>query len=1273
HLPTPLKTILFADEDTPEAVQVHQTVFTQPALFALQVALFRLLEHHGVTPHALLGHSLGEITAAHLAGILTLTDASTLITHRARLMQAAPTGGAMTAIQATEDEIRATLAAYTGRLDLAAVNSPTTVVITGDTDATAELAAYWEGQGRRTTQLKVSHAFHSPHMDGVLTEFREIAETLTYSEPRIPIVSNLTGQIATAQQLTDPDYWVQQLRHTVRFADGIHTLTQHATTTYLELGPAPVLTTLTRACLDHDNPQAFTLLHPDQAETTTFTTALAHTYTNGTPVNWNHYFPHARTVPLPTYPYQRERFWLRAPAEPVARAAGQEHPVLGEGVELADGRGLLFSGRLDVEAEPWLADHAIAGAVMLPGAGVAELALYASRHMGAGRVADLALEQPLSLEQPAAIQLTVAAPAADGSRSLALYSRPATAAPGAEWTRHATGTLETAGADEPAPLTSWPPQGASPVPLDGLYARLAERGYGYGPAFQGLRVLWRHGADLYAEIAPPPGSGGDGFLLHPAALDAALHTLLAAAGDHDRRLVPFAWSGLTLHGEGSGVLRVRLRPGRGDTWSLLVADEGGAPVLGVDELVLRELPSATGRPADAASLFALHWIGRTFDAPAPQGPWAVVGPDGDELRDAVRASGVTVRAHAGLDDLSGSIDDGAEVPAVVVLKLGEAAAHSGPTATGAAAAAHNGTTATGAVTALGARGGATGPAAHRAAPAPGGPTEPGGSPGADTREVLGLVQDWLSDERYSSSRLVVLTRDAVAAAEGEHPDPGRAAVWGLVRVAQSEHPGRFTLVDTDGRPESVRGLVPAVASVEPQIAIRTGGFLVPRLRAHQPRPAGTAPFDERSRVLITGGLGTLGRLMARHLADRYGVRRLVLTGRRGPRTPGAAEFVADLEAAGVQVTVVACDIADRAALAAALDGLPQPPTAVVHTAGVLDDTIIEKLTPERLDAVLRPKADATVHLHELTRHLDLSAFVLFSSLTGMMGAAGQGNYAAANAFLDALALRRRAEGLPAVSLAWGLWGTEAGEGADASGAGLAGELGSADLLRLSRSGVAPLLVGEGLALFDAAVADSAPVLVPARFELGALDAESAPPLLRALAPAAPRVAAARPAEDPAAALRGRLAAAPRKERRHIILETVRTEIAAVLGHTSHERVVATRRFLDMGFDSLTALELRNRLSSVTGVRLRPTLVFDHPSPGTLADRLAADLADPADRADPAGRADPAAGPDEPGGPEGPQAGGGSALDTMTTEELVRLALGADRNDQPQHGIDGDER
>ncbi|MFJ2595113.1 type I polyketide synthase, partial [Streptomyces erythrochromogenes] len=1014
-------------------------------------------------------------------------------------------------------------------------------------------------------------------------------------------------------QLTDPDYWVQHLRHTVRFNDAVQYLHSQNVTTFLELGPDGVLTAMARTILASGKPEtgqpvtAVPLLRKGRPEGATLAAALAEAHVRGRDVRWDGFLPGGRAVALPTYPYQRDSYWLSAPAAPVAPKPAGGHPLLDGAVELAAGQGWLFTGTLDAEVHPWLSEHTVLGRPLLPGAAVAELALYAAGRTGAAEVAELTLEQPLPLDGPVALQLMVGAAGDDGTRPLALHSRPE-ATPDAAWLRHASGLLADevpAATGEDPGLAVWPPPGATEIPVDGLYPRLAERGYAYGPAFQGLRKAWQHGTDVYAEIALPDttgtGTGTDGFALHPAALDAALHTALVGPGAGDRLVVPFAWSALALRVSGAARLRVRLQRGPGYVHALLIADENGVPVFTAGGIAVRELradAAAAAGPVHGAGLFDLHWSPLRAAAPVPAGPWAVLG-DGAALADAVRAAGVAVRTYPELEALRAAVDGGAPVPTAVLAAVPD-----------------------------------TGRRAVLA--------------------VLELAQAWPADERFADSRLAVLTRGAVAVADTEHPDPALAAVWGLVRSAQSEQPGRFALVDTDGRPESVRALPQALASAQPQLALRAGRASVPALRGHRPAgPAGVAQaaFGADSHVLVTGGLGTLGRLLARHLVKQHGVGRLLLTGRRGPATPGAEEFTAELASLGAEVTVAACDTGDRAALAALLAAVPvdRPLTAVVHAAGVTDDAVLAGLTPERMEGVLRPKADAALHLHELTRDLDmdLSAFVLFSSLAGTLGSAGQGNYAAANAFLDALAHRRRAEGLPAVSLAWGLWAQEST---------LTGNLGAADLKRLARSGIGALSADDGLALFDAAVASGAPVLTAAHLDLRAADPDAVAFLLRGLVPARRAEGAARAvARSTAADLHERLARAPRREHHHVLLEAVRTEVAAVLGRSDGDRVPADRRFQDLGFDSLTAVELRNRLTAATGVKLPPTLVFDHPTPGALADRLRAALvpevpaqATPEEAADATGR---------PDGASGDRSGGESALDSMSADDLVRLALG----------------
>ncbi|WP_460747628.1 SDR family NAD(P)-dependent oxidoreductase, partial [Micromonospora schwarzwaldensis] len=449
-------------------------------------------------------------------------------------------------------------------------------------------------------------------------------------------------------------------------------------------------------------------------------------------------------------------------------------------------------------------------------------------------------------------------------------------------------------------------------------------------------------------------------------------------------------------------------------------------------------------------------------------------------------------------------------------------------------------------------------------------------------------------------------------------DLAAAAVWGLVRSAQSEHPNRFILLDlddhtdhrTDHGDDLGRILTAALDSGEPEIAVRAGGLYVRRLT----RAVGTgrlslsssdglsAGLDAGGTVVITGGTGVLGGLVARHLVTTHGVKHLLLLSRRGPAAAGATELVGDLTELGARVQVTACDVADRNALAEVLAAVPaeHPVVGVVHTAGVLDDGVVEALTPQRLETVLRAKADAAWWLHELTRDMDLALFVVYSSAAATLGSPGQGNYAAANAVLDALALRRQAEGLVGQSLAWGLWAQQSA---------MTGHLDEADLDRMRRTGILPISSEQGLALFDTAIRTNQPQLVPIRVDLAALRRARTgglPPLWQTLAGGSTRRTAS--TADTPVDLAARLAAMGVEERQRTVLELVRTQTAVVLGHPDPTTIDPDSAFRDLGFDSLTAVELRNRLAAATGLSLPATLVFDHSSTGALTDHLVNKLA-----------------------------------------------------------------
>ncbi|RLU77054.1 hypothetical protein CTZ27_38315 [Streptomyces griseocarneus] len=1062
---------------------------------------------------------------------MSLVDACTLVSARGRLMQALPDDGVMVAVQASEGEI----VPYLGSaVDLAAVNAAGSVVLSGSTAEVEKVAAVFREQGRRTRRLATDRAFHSSLMDPVLDALGEVAAGLSYGRPQLPVVSTVTGGLVTGE-MSSPQYWVDHARRPVRFADAV---VASRAGVFLEVGPDGVLSGLVD--------DAVPLLRPDCEEPDQLVAALGEAFTRGVGVDWPAYFAGsgARQIDLPTYPFQRDRYWLTSSASADVSAAGLAdagHPLLGARVELADG-GVVLTGRLSLGTQEWLADHAVFGTVLLPGAAFVELALSAGEHVGCPRVEELVLAAPLRLAggEQVHVQVTVAAAddvASDGRRAVTVYSRRG----GGEWTRHATGALVPEVPAVTERLAEWPPASAVEHDVADVYPDLLDRGYAYGPAFQGLRRLWRLGEESFAEIDLAAGRVPDAgaFALHPALLDAAVHPLLPGVADDERAAgLPFAWAGVSVVASDATSLRVRLTPTGPDTVALRMFDTDGAAVATIDALTWRavaaeDVVAPGGAAAPGMPLFALEWT------PVPLAPAET--PDWPTWHDAA-----------------------AEPPTTPVVLAPRAF---GPTPRGAA------------------------------------------------RQALALAQSWLAAARPEPTRLVVLTSGA---AGPDATDPAGAAAWGLLRSAQSENADRLVLVDADDIAAAGPLLSAVLASGEPQVVVRDGAAFVPRVSrltipaaapagrtsvsvdlsadsstasVNSPTDPATSPFPPTGTTLITGGTGVLGTVLARHLVRAHGVRRLLLTSRRGPDAPGARELVEELTELGAVAEIVACDVAERADVARLLTAVPpeHPLTAVVHAAGTADDGVIGSLTPERLDHTLAPKADGAWHLHELTRDAELSAFVLFSSVAATLGAPGQGNYAAANAVLDALSAVRRVQGLPVLTLSWGLW---------ARGSGITGHLSETDLRRIARAGLLPLDDQQGLDLFDAAVATGAPWVLPMRLDLAALRAQrdALPAVLRGLVPATRR-AAAGPAGG--ATLAERLHQVAPEDRERVVADVVRSEIALVLGYAGPEAVDRERAFTDLGFDSLTAIDLRNRLGAATGLRLPATLVFDHPTPDAL--------------------------------------------------------------------------
>ncbi|MGW4500212.1 type I polyketide synthase [Micromonospora sp. NPDC004336] len=1169
HLPRPLRGVVFAEPGSDEAALLDQTVFAQAGLFAVEVALWELLASWGVKADFLAGHSIGEVTAAYVAGVLSLADACTLVAARGRLMQALPAGGVMAAVGASEESVVELIEASRAAVDVAAVNGPASVVVSGAADEVASVVAVGRERGWRVKELSVSHAFHSRLMDPMLDEFRAVVAGLGWQRPRIPVVSNVAGAVADAAEVTDPEYWVRHVRQPVRFADAVRTLRQQDVTQFLEVGPDAVLTAMAQDCVDAtgDDLRFTATLRAGHPEPDTVRTALAERYVTGGHVDWAGYLTAAgarpRTVDLPTYAFDHQRYWLDASTTTGAAAPGLgvrpvDHALLGAAVRVADDDVRIFGAELSARTHPWLAEHVVWDSVVVPGAALVETVLHAGAHVGCDTLDELTLQAPLALAErdARAVQVKLGPADDEGRRPVTVHSRPA-ADPDGEWVRHAVGVLAPAAPQPSTDPSPWPPTAAHGVAVDEIYAELARLGVEYGPLFRGLRAVWRTDDEVCAEVALPDGTEATGFGIHPALLDAALHVVGLLDTDADATAVrlPFAWTGVTLAAVGATALRVRARRSGGGV-TLTLADPAGAPVARIGSLVSRPVTADQVRGAGAGvdSLYDVAW--QSVPAGSPTTAGAV------RLGDA--PSDLAALARYGLAELADAVDVGL-LDTELVLLPAYADEERDPV-----------------------------PAATRTRLA----------------AVLTAVQGWLADDRLADRRLVVLTRGAVPAGDADRATdlPG-AAVWGLLRSAQAEHPDRFVLVDLDeGRrpePGTVDLVARAVATGEPQLAVRGDRVLAPRLTPAALDPALGVEPDPDGTVLVTGATGALGGLLARHLVAAHKVRHLLLVSRRGPDAPGAAELLAGLTALGAQARLVAADVADRDTVAALLADVPaeHPLTGVVHAAGVLDDAVVSALTPQRMSAVLSAKADAAWHLHELTRGRNLPMFVLFSSVAGVLGGPGQGNYAAANAFLDGLAHHRRAAGLAATALAWGLW---------AADGGMTGDLDAAQRHRMSRNGLGPLDTDHGLRLFDAALRGARPHLVPALLDPAALRRQSdtgLPAPLRGLVPARRRVADG--ARDGGPSFAHRLAGTPEAERGRLVEELIKAQVVEVLGYPPATVVPSAQTFTGLGFDSLTAVELRNRLTAATGIRLPASLIFDCPTPAALADFLLADLAPPA--------------------------------------------------------------
>ncbi|MGV7631465.1 type I polyketide synthase [Mycobacterium kansasii] len=1415
HLRLPLRQVLWGTD----AALLESTEFAQPALFAVEVALAALLADMGVVPDVVLGHSVGEITAAHLAGVLSLTDAVRVVVARGRLMAGLPAGGAMVAVAASEDEVTPLLAPG---VEIAAVNAADSVVVSGPAAAVDVVVDRLVPLGRRVHRLAVSHAFHSVLMEPMLPDFGTVLADLTADPPQIGLMSNVTGQLA-GSGYGSASYWVEHVRKPVRFADSVAVIESLGAVTFVEVGPRAGLTA-SPPLLVKDRPEARSLL-----------TGLGELFAQGMSMDWRTVFTGlgAQRVELPTYAFMRRGYWLKDLGVDQTTLSGVGlrglgHPLLGAVVERPDAGGVVLTGVLSPELQGWLGDHVVGGVTLFPGAGFVELALRAGDEVGCPVVQELTLLSPLALPVGEATRIQVVVGDADGagSRTLSVYS---TRAGGDSWVLHADGVLRAGGPGHGVDLSVWPPVGASVVDMTGVYERLAQRGYGYGPAFRGLRAVWRRGREIYAEVAASEDVKVAGFGIHPAVLDAALHAWGFAAAA-DQLTLPFSWQGVSLQAAGASRVRVRITPADAGSVSVALADSAGLPVLSVRELAIRPV---SGDALSAAALAAggvagdrlleLAWSPMTL---APGGAdsgvvvWAsdasaggvaerviaalqtlqrwladdrrevlvvltcgAVGLGGEGVRDLAGAAvwGLVRSAQAEYPGRVVLLDSDGSVAADAVVGAGEPqlVVRSGVVYGARLAVVNSGLTLPDRLWRLGVGGGGTfEEVAARPCPRvdlaarqvrvavgavgvnfrdvlvalgmyPGGgelgaegagvvvevgPGVTGLSVGDPVMGLLGVVSpEAVVDERlvtavpagwslvaaagmpvafltawYGLSVLGGVRAGQKVLVHAATGGVGMAAValaryWGAEVFATAsvgkwdtlramgfddEHIADSRTLDFEEKfrkatggggvdvvlnslagefvDASLRLLVPGGCFIEmgktdlrdpravteqhrgvgyrafdlmeagPDLIAQMLSEVLELLSTRTLEPLPVRAFDVRcarqayryvsqarhvgkvvltipqgraarsvlhgGSVVITGGTGMAGAAVARHLVDRYGVEYVVLVSRTGEHAPGVAELVAQLRQGGAQVSVAACDVADRDALEAVLTGLPDtfPLKGVFHAAGVLDDAVIASLTPSRVEAVLKAKVDGAWNLHQLTQDVDLAAFVMFSSMAGIAGAPGQGSYAAANAFLDGLAAHRREHGLAGLSVAWGLWEQPST---------MTRHLGERDFARMRQAGLDRLTTEHALQLLDTALLSDRPVVVAAQLNTAVMTANAEVlPLWRELVSRPSRrvidstgTAASMPD------LISRLQSLSPEQRHRELVDVIITNAATVLGHSSAVDIDAHKPFQDLGFDSLTAVELRNRIKAATGMTLSPTLIFDYPTPAALAEHLAQQL------------------------------------------------------------------
>ncbi|SEL14132.1 Acyl transferase domain-containing protein [Stigmatella aurantiaca] len=1185
--------------------RIDDTEYTQPALFSLEYALAELWRSWGVEPWAVLGHSVGEYVAACVAGVMELKEALGLITERARLMQALPRNGEMVAVSASEEQVAEVLAPYADRVSIAAVNGPADTVISGEREAVEAISASLQAKGFKARRLTVSHAFHSPLMDPMLDAFERAAGKISFRAPRIHLASNVSGQLLEDSAVLDAAYFRRHVREAVRFHDGLKALRALGGTVFVEIGPHPTLTGMALKGLGDDAGSWLPSLRKGHPEQPQILSSLGALYTQGVEVDWaalNGGRQRSR-VALPVYPWQHQRHWLEAPKalRPVSPVTCAQ-ALVGQRVRSPLNKSIVFEGRYSAQSLPFLDEHRLYGTVVVPGScHIARIIATAAQSFGAGpyTIEKCLFSQPIVLadDEEQLVQL-VLAPKGQGRYDFEIYSLSASADEETEgWLLNGTGTLQVGGdgSARPAPISRQEIEARCTRLMEsGIYERNWDIGFNLGHAFRWIERVQSGGREALCQMRLPTERDDRGLYVHPGLVDSFLQAMGTDLIREEAQLstvyVPISVERFRFYEQPAGpvwayAVRRDAEETLGEviTGDVYVVNAEGRVLIEIDGLKHKRAPRealmAVLRHGQRDTLYELGWKRQPLPEGVPgSGRWVVFADEagtGEALAERLLKSGCrpvlvqpgevfarqdgdrfTLNAHRAEDYarlLKEAVPPGEQLGGVVHLW-----AMRGPSG--------------GDVESL--------RAAHL----------------MGSGSALHLTQALAGSS--SAARLWLVTRGARALPSGSGPLAlNQVPVWGLGVVFSQEHPERCgALIDLDpsssGEDAAAIWRELSASDSERQVVIREGQRHVARIRASRDEPRSAAQrLRPDASYLLTGGLGGLGLSLARWMVDQ-GARNLVLIGRGGAK-PEAQETLRALEAAGAKILVLQADVSKQGDVRRALEEAERlaPLRGVVHAAGVLDDGVLLQQDWERFTRVFAPKVDGAWHLHELTKDKELDFFVLYSSAATLLGPPGQGSYAAANAFLDALAHHRRSLGLPALSINWGPWAE----------VGMAAQHAS----RFQTQGIEAFSPAEAMKVFSRALGRAQPQLTLMQVQWSRYLAQYP----RGAAPTVLAEVSGRVAAEPevnglsSSEFRRRLESAEPRQRLPLLMEHVQGEAVRVLGLDASAPLEPRQRLFEVGMDSLMALELRNRLQNSVGASLPSTLVFDYPTAEAIAKYL----------------------------------------------------------------------